>query len=189
MRHGHRKVDQPPQYGGKACPEDMEESTMCNKGDCPVCWRSSKKAVVTHTRAVSPLTAAYKASNAPTTSDTAWTDAAWCAQVPCQTTNWTLFSQCSKSCGGGLKTRTRSIISDAQNGGTPCGDLKESKICNSRPCPVDCELSNFTEFSACTATCGGAHALLSRRPCQDLRFFVGRLCHAVAEALSDVLLL
>ena len=29
------------------------------------------------------------------------------------------------------------------------------EACNAQPCPVDCEWGTWTDFDACTTTCGG----------------------------------
>ena len=51
---------------------------------------------------------------------------------------WSGFSECSTSCGEGVKTRARSCNNpEPRNGGKNCSDLGpavESKICKSFPC-------------------------------------------------------
>lgn len=49
--------------------------------------------------------------------------------IDCVMSDW---GGCSVSCGGG--TQSRSIITDAQNGGIACGDLTQS--CNTQACPT-----------------------------------------------------
>ena len=45
------------------------------------------------------------------------------------------WSTCSKTCGGGTRTRTRAEASLAAHGGTPCvGGKTETETCNSKAC-------------------------------------------------------
>ena len=65
--------------------------------------------------------------------------------------------ECSKTCGGGIQTKTYTITTPAQYGGTACPNLNgdtETQPCNTQPCPIDCE-GSYGEFSQCSKTCGG----------------------------------
>jgi len=54
----------------------------------------------------------------------------------CVWTTWSKWSACSKECGGGVQTRSRSVESEAVAGGKPCvGEEKEEQFCNKEPCP------------------------------------------------------
>ena len=54
----------------------------------------------------------------------------------CKHSSWGEWSKCSKSCGNGLQERTRTIVTEAQNGGKACvGNNKDSRLCNNRGCP------------------------------------------------------
>ena len=52
--------------------------------------------------------------------------------------SWADWSKCSKSCGGGSKTRRRLCDSPAPaHGGTDCqGDHSQERQCNTQPCSV-----------------------------------------------------
>ena len=59
-----------------------------------------------------------------------------CAPVDCQG-NWSDWSECSESCGGGTKTRTWTTLPEGQPkfGGQACpSPIKESKECNTTRC-------------------------------------------------------
>ena len=51
--------------------------------------------------------------------------------------NWGRWSSCSKSCGGGSMTRSRTCSNPApKNGGRNCAGFKtQSTACNKSPCP------------------------------------------------------
>lgn len=83
-----------------------------------------------------------------------------CQSRDCKYTEWKMWSGCSRSCGGGMSQRKRSIFVDAKGSGKPCsGDLEIMKRCNTGPCPgklvIDCKWSSWSSPSACTLSCGG----------------------------------
>ena len=49
----------------------------------------------------------------------------------CLVSDWTDYSNCSNDCGGGIKTRTRTII---KNPGSGCPLLTETESCNTESC-------------------------------------------------------
>jgi sugar lactone lactonase YvrE len=58
--------------------------------------------------------------------------------IACQVGEWSDWGNCTKTCGGGIQTRNRAILSEAQSGGQACPNLTEEKPCNDQPCNVDC---------------------------------------------------
>jgi len=84
----------------------------------------------------------------------------------CIVSEWGQWSShCSKTCGGGIKVRNRVIQKDANYGGAPCPDeskLQEEIVCNTAPCKVDCEMAEWSKWSACTKTCACGHRTRSR---------------------------
>ncbi|XP_068809626.1 hemicentin-1 isoform X3 [Struthio camelus] len=88
------------------------------------------------------------------------TDVRSCHSKPCPVdgnwSEWGLWEECSKSCGQGNRTRTRTCSNPpAQRGGKPCdGSAVDSVMCNIRPCPVDGEWSSWLPWGPCSETCG-----------------------------------
>jgi len=75
---------------------------------------------------------------------------------------WSNFEACSDTCGGGTQLRTRTCTPPI-NGGKPCsGDTEEQQDCNLQPCPVDGVLSSWSNFGACSTTCGDGIQLRTR---------------------------
>jgi hypothetical protein len=48
---------------------------------------------------------------------------------------WGDYGECSKTCGGGKKTRTRTVTQEKKNSGAACPALSEEADCNTQDCP------------------------------------------------------
>jgi len=72
----------------------------------------------------------------------------------CEVGDW-VKGPCSETCGTkGEQSLTRDVISSP--GPTPkCPNLKFSRACNRRPCPVDGQMGEFEPWSGCSRACGG----------------------------------
>ena len=94
--------------------------------------------------------------------------------VDCVVGEWSDWSCCSVVCGGGSQTSTRAILTPAANGGADCPVTVQTQTCNtyaisismpladllasalcSQACPVNCVESAWSEWSTCSAYCGG----------------------------------
>ncbi len=82
--------------------------------------------------------------------------------VDCKVSTWGPWSGCSAKCGGGFKTRKKSILKHPKNGGKPCNDdLEEVTSCNEQECQdaVDCEMGSWDDWGSCSARCGGGEQM------------------------------
>jgi len=76
--------------------------------------------------------------------------------------DWSRWSRCSVACGGGLRFRFRER--DPPHCEDPPAEqeparTEESEPCHLGPCPVDCAVSEWTAWCACSVTCGpGVHS-------------------------------
>eukprot|EP00064_Thunnus_orientalis_P020663 superscaffoldBa00005807_g20806 len=83
-----------------------------------------------------------------------------CRGKPCPVdgnwSEWSLWEECSRTCGQGNRTRVRTCSNPpAQHGGRPCeGKAVEVIMCSVRPCPVAGNWGSWLPWSPCSETCG-----------------------------------
>jgi len=77
----------------------------------------------------------------------------------CSYGTWSPWTGCSRSCGGGQKSRSR-VVHEIINDGQPCkqGPLSQLSACNTVTCDEvlqkDCEWGQWQSWSPCSASCG-----------------------------------
>lgn len=84
----------------------------------------------------------------------------------CLVSQWTPWSDCSTSCGEGLRVRTRVVNKPPLNGdSSTCPELIEREGCNKDvECPNgNCELGDWSNWLPCTVTCGSGTTVRSRQ--------------------------
>lgn len=77
------------------------------------------------------------------------------AMIDCEVSPWSPAEGCSEECGGGVQRFIRTIVVPAGSKGMPCPVLETSQPCNLQSCPIDCKVTEWAEWSACSALCGG----------------------------------
>eukprot|EP01054_Gregarina_sp_Poly1_P007313 Gregarina_sp_Poly_1__7312@NODE_401_length_8884_cov_129_699331_g327_i0_p1_GENE_NODE_401_length_8884_cov_129_699331_g327_i0NODE_401_length_8884_cov_129_699331_g327_i0_p1_ORF_typecomplete_len2342_score300_69TSP_1/PF00090_19/0_00028TSP_1/PF00090_19/6_5e13TSP_1/PF00090_19/3e07TSP_1/PF00090_19/6_6e07TSP_1/PF00090_19/9_3e11TSP_1/PF00090_19/6_7e10TSP_1/PF00090_19/1_8e04TSP_1/PF00090_19/1_8e04Notch/PF00066_17/1_6e03Notch/PF00066_17/1_2e03Notch/PF00066_17/8_1e03Notch/PF00066_17/1_2e04Notch/PF00066_17/3_2e len=74
----------------------------------------------------------------------------------CELGGWTDWSPCNVPCGEGVSTRRREVLSVPIGlRANDCDDHAQSVSCFQRSCAVDCEVTEWSEFDECSASCGG----------------------------------
>jgi hypothetical protein len=58
--------------------------------------------------------------------------------VDCTVTAWDPWSTCTRSCGVGFQSRSRSVDRKNLDGGAVCPHLQDRRTCHAHGCPVDC---------------------------------------------------
>jgi len=83
--------------------------------------------------------------------------------VDCTWDDWSLWGSCSKSCGKGKRARARVVRVKSKFDGLPCeGDATNTEECATEACPQNCKMADWSEWTACTRTCGGGDQFRDR---------------------------
>ena len=87
------------------------------------------------------------------------------AVVSCLWSGYSVWSDCSGSCGTGVRRRTRRVLQEALNGGSECvGDEEETEDCPLPDCPPPpCQSSEWSDWSSCSSSCGPGARSRTRR--------------------------
>ncbi|KAF7403614.1 hypothetical protein HZH68_006408 [Vespula germanica] len=86
----------------------------------------------------------------------------------CKTTDWSEWSECSSTCGIGLKMRTRRFKDQMGRKNCPLVSLVEKEKCMEPPCLVTetvdpiCKVTDWSDWSPCSASCGKGVKLRTR---------------------------
>eukprot|EP00929_Paragymnodinium_shiwhaense_P119415 TRINITY_DN91311_c0_g1_i1.p1 TRINITY_DN91311_c0_g1~~TRINITY_DN91311_c0_g1_i1.p1 ORF type:complete len:891 (+),score=217.39 TRINITY_DN91311_c0_g1_i1:111-2783(+) len=80
---------------------------------------------------------------------------------------WYEWSECTKVCGGGTRTRRRVVEKQPKNGGLPTAETFQEELCNTRSCDADCKLGDWTAWSECSTACQAGHRLRTRPVAAD----------------------
>lgn len=105
----------------------------------------------------------------------------------CHLSVWVSWSDCSTSCGQGMRTRTREVAVLPLAGGKGCSaDMKQVEACpHNPPCEAeDCVWGTWTEWSECSRTCDGGQKLRNRTVLQAPSKS-GKACHAL-ESVNEI---
>jgi hypothetical protein len=155
-------------FGGVGCGATSENKGYCNVHDCPVdCQLSEWSAFSdctntcdegTKTRSRQRIREAAhdgKVCDAPLV-ETVQCEGLPACPVDCELTSWTTWTTCTKTCNGGKQTRTRDVITPANDSGAACGPQNDSQDCKTQPCPINCvKADTWKPWTACSVTCGG----------------------------------
>jgi hypothetical protein len=174
FKRAKRKITGLPKFNGKKCPP-IVKLVGCNRSPCPVdckatSWskwghsldgsdgaprecsnkcgagrHSRKRTIIGHPKFGGKKCGSTVEARACTGLD---------CSVQCETTKWSTFTKCNAKCGGGMTSRSRSIVSHAKHGGYKCPVLVHVKRCNTQACPIDCTTGGWSVFTSCSHTCG-----------------------------------
>eukprot|EP00929_Paragymnodinium_shiwhaense_P072151 TRINITY_DN36624_c0_g1_i1.p1 TRINITY_DN36624_c0_g1~~TRINITY_DN36624_c0_g1_i1.p1 ORF type:complete len:338 (-),score=67.17 TRINITY_DN36624_c0_g1_i1:91-1104(-) len=183
-RFRKRLVEVTAQFGGKSCNNigPAEEAFVCNVHPCPVdciwsdwgefdecsvsCSPSGTSLGRRSRRRIVARPARYDGQLCSGAYEEEITCGAARCPVDCVFGMWQGWSECLSGptqgsqlvfCGGGgSRTRMREILKQVMYSGQPCkgSTVEVDNTCASNPCPVDCKLDSWTEWSACSKDCG-----------------------------------
>ena len=145
---------------GNACFAPLDDSRVCNPQQCPSYteWSEWTECTAecgggTKSKIRECVETTLRKKNLFCTGPGNASDT--CNETPCpQWTNWSDWSFCSTTCGGGNRQRARECAHpEFRNGRAVCdGPTTEDDTCNPDPCP---QWSDWAPWGECTASCGG----------------------------------
>ena len=176
-------------HGGYACPY-LEETRGCNAHACAVhcvvssfgawstCSKSCTAGSTSRSRTVTTA-AAHGGYACPYLEETQSCNHGACP-LHCATSSFGAWSTCTKSCGNGAQSRSRSVTAVAAHGGYVCPYLAQTQACNTHACPTDAVVEQWSSWSTCTKSCGGGNQMRTRA-CTPAQFG-GNMCPTLSEA-------
>jgi len=191
-----REVTIQSKLGGAACPP-LQTARACNTAHCPVncqmetdhsCSECSKTcgAGTQICRRVVIAQPAYGGTACPADNYARPCMHHERCPVDCELTKWSGWSPCTVTCGHGQIVRTRQVTTDAKFGGKACGPLFKLAGCAHAPCPIDCVVSPWSQWSTCTKSCNGGTTSRKREILQPPTFGgVGCPIHDVTKPCND----
>ena len=97
-----------------------------------------------------------------------------------------VWQDCSFTCGSdSSKSRSRSIGSAAEAGGANCPLLLSTVSCDAAQCPVDCVLTDWLAWSACSGACSAGTATRTRLLMEVHMEYLHMHEHALVDALNS----
>ncbi|XP_078377620.1 SCO-spondin-like [Oculina patagonica] len=195
-----RRCENPrPEHGGRQCEGPSEQARMCNTRNCPVdgqwsdwkewteCTRTCGGGVQTRARTCTRPSPAHGGKDCvgrgdetrPCGTDSCPVDGNW--------SEWTEWRECSRSCGGGLHSRTRTCTNPPpRHGGKDCsGKPDQTRPCNTQSCPVDGQWSSWTVWTPCSKSCGKGEQKRSRTCTNPPPVHGGKQCSGEAQQTQD----
>lgn len=186
-----------PKHGGRKCPGAGGATRACNTDFCPIDggwtqWGMWRKCTVTcgggrtyRMRQCTKPSPKYGGDRCPG----APIQAKQCGTIECPInggwSGYSAYGSCTKSCGGGTQTSVRHCTHPSPRySGHPCaGDRSKSKPCNTHHCPIDGSYSGWSEWSTCSATCGGG-TQTRNRACSPPKYG-GKGCAVLGHAVDS----
>ncbi|XP_032373561.1 adhesion G protein-coupled receptor B1 isoform X8 [Etheostoma spectabile] len=147
----------PPQFGGHPCDGPEKQTKFCNIAVCPVdgVWNEWSNWSSCSTSCSNGTMQRTRECNGPSYGGSEcrgeWLETVDCFLGDCPVDGkwqpWSLWSGCSKTCGGGSQQRNR-ICYGPFFGGKPCpAEREEVRSCNEKKCPEPHEICAEDNFS------------------------------------------
>ncbi|XP_074654579.1 SCO-spondin-like [Tubulanus polymorphus] len=165
---GHRlrrRTCNQPLFGGNPCSGDTVHSENCNDNPCPVngawsewsrwmdCNSSCGGGTSRRYRICTPAKHGGKSCEGPEEEFEPCNN--FSCPVDGKWLEWSLWSSCSESCGKNATRHRDRHCEGPYHGGRSCeGESTDIEECNLDPCAIDGILTNWSQWSLCSQTCG-----------------------------------
>ena len=121
--------------------------------------------------------------------------------MDCTWNTWSSWGSCSRTCGGGNMTRSRTQNGRSYGGQECSGSSTASTSCNPKNCPgkgaikcfreknctillsVNCTWNAWSSWGSCSRTCGGGNMTRSRT--KNGPFFGGQECSGSSNSSTS----
>ncbi|CAB4026763.1 Hypothetical predicted protein, partial [Paramuricea clavata] len=191
-----------PQFMGNDCQGVLVETKMCNVQLCPVpggftswsiwgkCSTSCGTGIEQRTRSCTNPKPQHGGMGCELLGPSLEMKNCTLKECPVngEYSDWTYWTPCSVTCGGGIRTRYRNCTSPSPAfGGKDCADLgveTETLPCSPDRCPVSGGYSEWSDWTNCTAECGGGEQVRSRACTNPVPEFGGNDCTLIGESLE-----
>ena len=193
-----------PKYGGKNCLSlgPAREIRVCNLNPCPVhggysvwgnfsvCSKSCENGTKYRNRTCDNPRPLHGGRNCSILGPSS--EVVPCNEFPCPIhggySQWSNFTECTLTCGGGRKTRVRTCTEPTpQHGGRDCqyfGAANETGRCNTQFCPIDGGYSQWSGFTDCTKSCGNGTRSRNRTCDNPAPQHGGRKCSVLGPRVN-----
>jgi Spondin-like TSP1 domain/Thrombospondin type 1 domain len=165
-----RTIKTQPQYSGEACgaTEEQQDCLLrpCDDFECIYsawggwtdCDSTCESGSQSHYRSANrtAMSTKYGADIEPLLTCDDTVASRTCNTQPCDkdcvVSQWSSWGDCNTTCGGGVRHAFRSISQNATGNGN-CTSLVKTEPCGTADCPVDCVVSQWSDWSSCPS-CG-----------------------------------
>ncbi|CAF97520.1 unnamed protein product [Tetraodon nigroviridis] len=148
----------PPQFGGEPCVGPEKQTKFCNIAVCPVdgVWNEWSSWSSCSASCANGTMQRTRECNGPSYGGSEcrgkWLESVHCFLGECPVDGrwqpWSLWSSCSRSCGGGTQQRSR-LCYGPFFGGQPCpGEREEVRSCSEKRCPEPHEICSEDNLSS-----------------------------------------
>ncbi|KAF3840355.1 hypothetical protein F7725_019072 [Dissostichus mawsoni] len=151
------RICAPPQFGGDACDGPEKQTKFCNIAVCPVdgVWNEWSNWSSCSASCSNGTTQRTRECNGPSYGGSEcrgeWLETVDCFLGECPVDGkwqpWSLWSGCSKTCGGGSQQRNRICYGPFFEGQSCPGEREEVRHCNEKRCPEPHEICGEDNFS------------------------------------------
>eukprot|EP01128_Nolandella_sp_AFSM9_P000118 TRINITY_DN1019_c0_g2_i1.p1 TRINITY_DN1019_c0_g2~~TRINITY_DN1019_c0_g2_i1.p1 ORF type:complete len:835 (-),score=95.18 TRINITY_DN1019_c0_g2_i1:2-2281(-) len=80
----------------------------------------------------------------------------------CVLSEWSQWTICTEECGGGERSRTRTVLEEETGDGVCIDVLLQTDSCNPQVCDVDCVVTDWGQWGSCSASCDGGNQTRTR---------------------------